>query len=180
MNEKSSRKNIEVELERTFLLKEMPEGIEDYKSIEILDIYFPLSIPHPILRLRKKGNLLTLTKKSPIENDSSVQEEQTIMLSEKEYIELSKIPGKRLRKVRYYYPFGKRLTEIDVFLDDLEGLVLVDFEFDFVKEKEEFPIPDFCLADVTQEEAIAGGFLAGKKYADIESFLGKHSYEKIN
>ncbi len=161
------------------MLKKLPKNIANCKSVEVLDIYFPLSAPHPILRLRKKGSFLTLTKKSPIENDSSVQEEQTIMLSEKEYIELSKIPGKRLRKVRYYYPFGERLAEIDVFLDGLKRLALVDFEFDSVKEKEEFSIPDFCLADVTQEEAIAGGFLAGKKYADIESFLGKYGYGKI-
>jgi len=40
-------------------------------------------------------------------------------------------------------------------------------------------MPDFCLADVTQEEFLAGGFLAGKKYLDIQSFLDKHGYKKV-
>jgi hypothetical protein len=35
------------------------------------------------------------------------------------------------------------------------------------------------LADVTQEEFIAGGWLAGKKYSDIESFLNKYNYKKL-
>jgi hypothetical protein len=71
------------------------------------------------------------------------------------------------------------MKTIDLFLDGLEGLALVDFEFDSIEEKERFLIPDLCLADVTQEESIAGGFLAGKRYADIESFLEKYGYEMI-
>jgi CYTH domain-containing protein len=179
MSENNIRENGEIELERTFLLKKLPEDFDSFKSEEILDIYFPENVFHPILRLRKKGNFLTLTKKSPIENDSSIQEEQTIILSEKEYKEFSQVPGKRLRKIRYYYPVDDYLAEIDLFLEDLEGLALVDFEFDSIEEKEKFLMPDFCLADVTQEESIAGGFLAGKRYADVEPFLEKYGYKKI-
>ncbi len=170
---------MKVELERTFLLKDLPKDIKDCKSVEILDIYFPTTMPHPILRLRKKGNRFILTKKAPVKNDASEQEEQTITLSEEEFLELSALPGKKIRKIRYYYPIDGYLAEIDIFLDDLQELILVDFEFSSIKEKERFSMPSFCLADVTQEEFVAGGFLAGKKYSDIESSLKKYNYQKL-
>ncbi len=172
---------MEIELERTFLLKEKPEGLERCKSIEILDIYIPQAVPHPILRIRKRGNVFEMTKKSPIKNnDSSEQKEQTISLSEKEFAELSALSGKRSRKIRYYYPVDNFTAEIDIFLDNLEGLALVDFEFNSTEEKRNFVMPEFCLTDVTQEEFVAGGFLAGKKYSDIEPFLNKYNYQKLN
>ena len=87
---------MEVELERTFLLKKIPKGLKNCKSIEILDIYIPRSVEHPILRIRKKGNVFEMTKKSPVENDSSEQREQTIPLSEKEFSELSALEGRVL------------------------------------------------------------------------------------
>lgn len=145
----------------------------------MLDIYIPKLTTHPVLRIRKKGDTFEITKKSPLKDDASEQEEQTITLTKEEFSELAILPGKRLRKIRYYYPINGQLAEIDLFLDDLEGLALADFEFSSLKEKESFQMPDFCLADVTQEESIAGGFLAGKKYSDIKSFLDKYNYKKL-
>ncbi|MBZ9577704.1 hypothetical protein KJA13_01560 [Patescibacteria group bacterium] len=168
-----------IELERTFLLKEIPKNLKNCKSIEILDIYIPQSVEHPILRIRKRGDVFEMTKKSPVENDSSEQGEQTISLSEKEFYELSVMEGKRLRKIRYFYPVNNKIAEIDFYLDDLEGLVTADFEFDSVGEKASFVMPDFCLADVTQEKGAAGGILAGKKYSDVQSTLDKYNYQKI-
>jgi len=170
---------MEVELERTFLIKELPKDLKGCKFVEVLDIYIPQSATHPILRIRKKGGVFEMTKKAPVENDSSEQSEQTISLSEQEFSELSKLKGKRLRKNRYYYPINSKTAEIDVFLDELEGLVLVDFEFNSIEEKTNFRMPEFCLADVTQEEFLAGGFLAGKKYSDIQFLLEKYNYQKI-
>lgn len=172
---------MKVELELTFLLKEIPKNLKNCEFVEILDIYFPTTIPHPILRLRKKGNLFEMTKKAPIkETDSSEQYEKTISLSEEEFLELSKLLGKRLRKIRYYYPVDKETAEIDVFLDDLEGLVTADFEFNSSEEKAKFVMPDFCLVDVTQEKGTAGGILAGKKYSDIQPVLDKYNYQILN
>lgn len=173
---------MEIELERTFLLKEFPKGLENCKSFEILDIYIPQEADHPTLRIRRIGeDRFEMTKKQPIKNnDSSEQREETISLSKEEFSDLSVLSGKRLKKKRYYYNNDIIKAEIDVFLDDFSGLVLVDFEFTSSKEKEDFIMPDFCLAEVTQEESIAAGFLSGKKYSDIEPFLNKYNYKKID
>lgn len=100
-------------------------------------------------------------------------------MSKEEFLELSALSGKRTRKIRHYYQIGGNVAEIDVFQDKLKGLVLVDFEFKTVEEKNNFIMPDFCLADMTQEKFTAGGILAGKKYSDIEQVLKKYDYKKF-
>jgi len=68
---------------------------------------------------------------------------------------------------------------VDVFQDDLVGLVLVDFEFKEVADKNNFDMPDFCLTDVTQDKYFAGGMLCGKKYTDIQDHLDELGYKNI-
>lgn len=170
----------ELELERTYLLTKIPKGLKSCKFVEIIDLYIPASIAHPNMRIRKKGDKLEITKKVPNNNDASNQTEHTIPLSEEEYNALLKVPGKKLRKLRYYYPVDEKTAEIDVFQDELEGLIVVDFEFLSLEEKDKFSAPDFCSEDITQEEFIAGGYLAGKSYTEIENNLKEYNYKKLN
>ena len=166
-----------IELERTFLAKKIPD-LSNCKGIEIIDVYIPKNREHPTLRIRKFGDMFELTKKEPLK-DASVQKEQTIPLSKEEFEELSGLVGKRTEKVRFYFEHGGRKAEIDIFKGDLEGLVLVDFEFENEREKDSFVMPGFCLVDVTHEEFVAGGMLCGKKYSDIENDLRKFGYERL-
>jgi CYTH domain-containing protein len=168
-----------IELEKTYLAKFIPSKLENGK--EMIDIYIPDGIHHAPIRIRKNGNKYYITKKQPAkENDHSVLIEQTIELSEPEFIELEKeIKGRRIEKIRYNLNHNGNTAEIDVFKEKLKGLVLVDFEFKTNEEKEKFKMPDFCLIDVTQEEFIAGGMLCGKSYEDIEEDLNRLNYKKI-
>lgn len=168
---------IEIELERTYLVKKLPKGLSSFPHKEIIDIYIPVKADHPVLRIRKKGDLFEITKKQPIHcTDSSEQEEHTIRLSKEEFDPLTHIDGKRVRKIRYDFVYKDVKTEIDVFKDDLEGLVLVDFEFTDLNRKNSFKMPDFCLVDVTQDKIFAGGMLCGKKYSDIKPHLDELEY----
>ena len=169
-----------IELELTYLAKLFPEGLENARSMEIIDIYIPKEERHPTLRIRKLGEIFEITKKYPVkEGDSSEQHEHTIKLSAGEFEALSGVEGKRTRKIRYYLEWNGNIAEIDVFKDALEGLVIVDFEFKSEEEKNDFRMPDFCLADVTQEEFLAGCMLCGKSYGDIEKGLAKFNYRKL-
>lgn len=170
-----------IELERTYLAKRLPDGLRDSAKKDMLDVYLPAGSRHPVLRLRKNGDKLEMTKKTHVEgSDSSKMEEQTIRLSREEYEALTGIEGKRVGKTRYLYEIDGRTAEVDVFVGALSGLVLVDFEFETEVEKDAFPMPEFCLAEVTQEEFIAGGFLAGKSYDDIAPGLSRFGYEWID
>jgi CYTH domain-containing protein len=171
---------IEIELEKTYLMKKLPADLEKYPSKEVFDMYIPAQSVHPALRLRKKGDRFEMTKKQPIDGkDSSEQEEHTIKLSKEEFDSLVCTDGKKVRKIRYDYMYEGNKAEIDVFKDDLEGLVLVDFEFTDSKKKNAFKMPDFCLVDVTQDKTFAGGMLCGKKYSDIEARLRELKYVRM-
>jgi CYTH domain-containing protein len=168
-----------IELEKTYLAKSLPAGLEKCKHKEIIDVYIPKAHPHPKIRIRKNGDKYEITKKEPVADDASHQEEQTIKITEFEFNELSKIDGKRLHKLRYYYDYKGRTAEIDVFQEALKGLVLVDFEFETVEDKAKFKMPEFCLVDVTQEKFTAGGMICGKSYEDIAENLKRFNYSKL-
>jgi len=170
-----------IELEKTFLAKKLPEGLKNCKSKEIIDIYIPKTSEHPKIRLRKYGDQYELTKKEPVkEGDASHQKEQTIILTETEFNALNQqVEGKRIHKIRYFYDYKGRVSEFDVFQDVLKGLVIVDFEFSTIEEKNVFEMPDFCLADVTQELFAAAGMICGKSYEEIADTLKKFNYEKL-
>ena len=165
----------EIEYELTYLAKELPAGLEACESKILADVYFPGTPEvHPKLHIRRKGDSYELTKKTIIdENDLGTQQEETIALSAEEYEALAQGYGKKVSKRRYYYPYQGLTSEVDVFDGDLSGLILVDFEFPDAEAKAAFVMPDFCVADVTQEEFVAGGYLAGKTIADIQTELGR-------
>lgn len=170
----------EIELEKTYLIKYLPEGFDISTSKEIKDIYIPKEIEHSILRIKQKGDKYEITKKQPIQGlDSSEQYEHTISLTKEEFSALEQIQGRKVRKIRHYYNHKGIQAEIDVFQDDLLGLVLVDFEFVEKADKDNFEMPEFCLIDITQDKYFAGGVLCGKKYADIENHLNELNYKKI-
>jgi CYTH domain-containing protein len=170
-----------IELEKTYLAKKIPENLKSCVFKEIIDVYIPKSSEHPKLRLRKSGDKFELTKKDLVnEGDASHQEEQTIILTEAEFNDLNQqLDGKKVRKIRYFYDYNGRTAEFDVFQDDLAGLVVVEFEFATLNEKDGFQMPDFCLIDITQEVFIAGGMIGGKTYKDIEDNLEKFEYHKL-
>ena len=171
---------IEIELEKTYLIKYLPEGFEGLPFVEIKDIYIPKETEHPTLRIRKNGDKYEITKKQPTQGlDSSEQYENTVPLAKEEYLALENIQGKQSRKFRYYYEYQGLKAEIDVFQDDLIGLITVDFEFKEKKEKDNFAMPEFCLTDITQDKCFAGGMICGKKYSDIENHLNELNYKKI-
>jgi CYTH domain-containing protein len=169
-----------IELEKTYLLRFLPEGVENCKNKEIIDLYFPKNNPHPKLRIRKNGDRYEITKKERLDpNDASKQKEHTINITKEEFEGLSTAQGKKVRKVRYYLPYKGITAEIDIFQDTLFGLCLVDFEFETIQDMESFEMPEFCLAEVTQADFIAGGMLCGKEYSDISDELKKYEYKKV-
>lgn len=171
---------IEIELERTFLLKTLPSGLLEAPFKDMVDIYIPSTAGHPTLRIRKNGSKCVITKKEPLsEDDRSRQQENTIPLREDEYAELSLLPGKRIEKRRYAYSENGYTYEVDVFGGGLQGLVLADIEFESEEKMSAYSPPSWVLAEVTQEKFIAGGELSGKSYEDIANTLSRFGYKKL-
>ncbi|MDD3711531.1 MAG: hypothetical protein PHP37_02965 [Patescibacteria group bacterium] len=169
-----------IEIEKTYLAKFLPKNINKFRSNKIIDIYIPPGEKHPKLRIRKCNNQYLITKKTPKSNKTaSIQIEENIQLTKKEFSALSRASKNKVSKIRYYYLYKKKVAEIDVFLEKLRGLVLVDFEFKNKEELESFEMPDFCLADVSEEEVVAGGILSRQSFSSIKNDLIRFNYKKI-
>ncbi len=162
------------ENERTFLVNEVPADLLSSEPVEIVDLYVPQDPGvHPRVRLRREGARHELTKKTPTRaGDASQHLEQTIELSVDEFDALA-IGNRRLEKLRYDVVIGGYRAQLDVFTGMLAGLVLIDFEFSSRAELEAFTPPAVCGPDVTQEDFIAGGRLAGRRLAEIEGDLAR-------
>ena len=172
--------SVEIEREKTYLASRIPDDLTIDKSIVIQDIYIPEHSSHASLRLRQKGDKYEMTKKVQIiKGDSSRQTEHTIPLSVEEFEALASCSTKSLQKRRYYTQIEGYNAEVDVYEEALEGLIVIDFEFASDADLEGFVQPKVALADVTQDEIVGGGFLAGRSYEDIEDGLERYGYERI-
>lgn len=172
----------ETEYERTYLARCLPDEIRGIDSVVIRDVYIPETVAHAHLRLRQKGDAFVMTKKVPIrDSDSSAMYEHTIELDRAEYDALIATSNRVLQKRRYNVLIDGYEAEVDVYEGGLKGLVTIDFEFASAVDKDSFAADSHALlADVTQEEFIAAGYLSGKSYDDIAGELEKYGYERIN
>lgn len=169
----------ELEREKTYLAKSLPSGLAQAKHELIRDIYIPDTANHARLRLRQRGDTYEATKKIPVNNDPSHQVEHTIPLTREEFETLAACSTKTLQKQRYHIDIDGYSAEIDIYEEALAGLVVIDFEFASEEEFRAFTQPDIALADVTDDEIIGGGFLAGKSYHDIAEGLSRYEYNRI-
>lgn len=160
-----------IEIEKTFLVKEIPKELFSYKSEKIKQGYISPS-PSP-LRIRQKGNKFELTKKLPLkEGNFSSANEINIPLTEYEFNKLWPLVEKSLEKTRYVIPIHDELiAELDVFEKDLGGLTFVEVEFTSEEQMDSFVPPDWFGKDVTQEDFSANVFLAGKSFSEIKKYL---------
>lgn len=160
-----------IEIEKTFLVKNIPRDLSSYKSFKIKQGY--LSSSHPALRIRQFGNSFELTKKIPLKlGDWSSVEEMNIPLTEDEFNKLWPLIEKDLIKTRYFIPLENNLiAELDIFDEKLTGLNFVEVEFSSQEEMNLFQKPDWFGRDVTQEDFSANSFLAGKTFTDIKKHL---------
>jgi CYTH domain-containing protein len=153
-----------LEIERRYLLRELPAGLTVRSPhVRITDHY----IPRTRLRLRRmvdsRGGAVTRKLAQKFHADGSGPLETTITnlyLDEPEYEALRALGGREITKDRYAYPWRGRMYHIDVFHGPLEGLILAEIECETKEEMSSLPPPDFAAADVTAEEQFTGGNLA--------------------
>jgi CYTH domain-containing protein len=160
-----------LEIEKTFLIKNFPEGIKNFRKDDIKQGY--LSKDRQPLRLRKKKGMFEITKKLSLKKgDESAKEEINIPLTKKEFSMLWKLVVKHLKKTRHYCPLRGGLTaEIDVYKGKLKGLAVVEVEFRSTHQMNTFVPPKWFGKDVTQERWSTNAYLAGRSFKDIKKHL---------
>jgi len=138
-----------MEIERKFLLNSLPVNIDKFDFSEIEQAYISYD---PEIRIRRKDGSYYLTKKS---NGELTRTEIEKEIDSKIYYLLLDYYKENnvIKKKRYFIPLSARITaEIDVFEDNLEGLKMVEVEFDNEEEAKNFVIPNWFGEEVTYDK----------------------------
>ena len=140
-------KNSHLEIERKFLIKEMPRALDRFPHHEIAQGYLAVGRDKSHVRLRRKGDVCSLTfKRGP----ARAREEREIRLSQGQFAALwPATAGSRLTKTRYDVPWRNRTIEIDIYRGSNDGLVVAEVEFPDEKSCRAFRPPAWLGEEVS-------------------------------
>lgn len=145
----NSLKKSGLEIERKFLVSDLPKDLEKFNKNNILQGYINKN-GHE-LRVRNVDNeKYYLTEKF---GEGLQREEYEKEIDRKEYNELMQQAGDRIiKKVRYSYPLPTEKTaEIDFYFGNNRGLKTVEVEFDSVESAEKFDVPCWFGKEITND-----------------------------
>ena len=144
-----------MEIERKFLLRRLPEGLEQYPCQRLEQAYLSTS---PVVRIRRQDDHYILTCKGA---GLLCREEREMPLSAQAYASLlPKAEGRVIEKDRYRIPCGAYTIELDVFHGALSPLVMAEVEFPTEAEAAAFTGPDWFGEEVTYDPAYTNARLS--------------------
>ncbi len=162
-----------MEIERKFLVKELPADLDSFPYHVIEQAYLNTS---PVVRIRREDDEYYMTYKG---SGMMAREEYNLPLNEESYYHLrEKADGNIISKKRYLIPLhnptfkesaaeppeGYTLTiELDIFDAPFAPLVLAEVEFGSKNAAENFLPPDWFLEDVTYNPAYHNSNLSKQK-----------------
>lgn len=133
-----------MEIERKYLVKELPENLSQYTCKHIEQGYLNTD---PVVRIRRTDDRYTLTYKG---SGLMVREEYNLPLNAEAFLHMKgKIDGILIKKRRYLIPYGKYTIELDIFEGELAPLQLAEVEFQTEEEANAFIPPAWFGEDVT-------------------------------
>jgi len=143
------------EIERKFLIKKLPDRLEEYPYHVMEQGYLNTA---PVVRVRKEDGdyYLTYKGKGFIE-----REEYNLPLTEEAYLHLiQKADGKIIRKKRYLIPYEKYTIELDLFEEPFKPLIVAEVEFSSLEEANAFIPPEWFSEDVTGDYHYSNSYLS--------------------
>lgn len=151
-----------MEIERKFLVKHLPDNLNQYQYHLIEQGY--LSSVAPVVRVRRQDDEYYMTYKG---SGLMAREEYNLPLTKEVYEHLlPKADGNIIRKKRYLIPIdGTKLTvELDVFDEPFSPLVVAEVEFESIEEAENFEMLDWFSKDVTDDNQYHNSNMARKVF----------------
>ena len=158
-----------MEIERKYLVKTLPDNLEQYPHYEIEQAYLCTS---PTLRIRRMGDEYILTVKERIITESKAihNREEEFSLAPDSYKRLlAKCDSGHISKTRYKIDLYRQtnniiyqglIAELDIFHGKHEGLLLVEVEFPNTDTANSFIPPDWFGEDVSADPMFRNSFLA--------------------
>lgn len=144
-----------MEIERKFTITKLPENLDQYPCHHIEQGYLSVE---PVVRIRRQDEEYILTYKG---TGMMVRTEYNLPLTKESYEHMKpKADGIVITKKRYNIPYGKYIIELDVFKEDLAGLIIAEVEFPTTEEAEVFCPPEWFKEDVTFDKRYHNSYLA--------------------
>jgi adenylate cyclase len=137
------------EIERKFLIKEVPPGLQKHTHTTIDQGYLAADRGGVQVRLRRAGRQFFLTYKR---GTGLTREEREVELTPAQFDQLW--PGTedhRLTKTRYDVPLGDHVAEVDVYHGKNSGLMVAEVEFESEKACKAFKPPAWFGKEVSGE-----------------------------
>lgn len=136
-----------MEIERKFLVKQLPVNLDDYDFHIIEQGYLSTN---PVVRVRRQDDEYYMTYKG---SGLLAREEYNLPLNKESYEHLvKKADGNIITKKRYLIPIeGTTYTiELDIFSGVFEGVVIAEVEFETIEQAHAFVALEWFGEDVTE------------------------------
>lgn len=161
------------EIEKKYIIKHLPEGLENYVCKQIEQAYLNTA---PVIRIRKSNDNYTLTYKG---SGLMTRAEYNLPLNEEAYLHLrTKADGTVISKKRYIIPLenpqfsdnfkpadGLRLNiELDIFEPPFAPLIIAEVEFPDEQTANAFVPPTWFDADVTHNPSYHNSSLSEHQF----------------
>jgi CYTH domain-containing protein len=144
------------EIERKFLIDEVPEDLEIGSRAEIAQGY--LATGDHQVRLRRQGDRPLLTAKR---GRGLVRDEVEVPLEEESFERLWPLTeGRRLKKERLTATVDGQKVEVDVYQGPLAGLIVAEVEFEDIDAARAFSPPEWFVRELTDDARYSNQRLA--------------------
>lgn len=164
-----------MEIEKKYLIKELPDNLEHYRHYDIEQAYISAS---PAIRVRKKGvfsdGSLSLTYILTVKGKGLIKREEFELTLEKNEYEnlLRKAEGNIITKCRYLIPLAGGLSlELDIFEGVFKGLIMSEIEFPDEDSAKKYNPPAFIGREVTFDERFHNSVMSTMSADDISDLL---------
>jgi len=149
------------EIERKFLVKQLPPRWRKSASSKIIQGYFPMAGRDLEIRLRRNGPKHFITIKA---GHGLRRLEQEIEISEPSFRALWPLTlSARIAKRRYRIPCHEHVIELDVYEGRHRGLVTAEIEFGSIRESRAFQGPEWLGREITASRQYANQALARRR-----------------
>lgn len=138
------------EIERKYLVDNLPPEVNLDAGAKYRQGYLVIDDERALtVRLRREGDVYRLAIKK---GRGEVRTEVELPMSASQFDALwNEAEAISLEKTRYVLPIGALNAEVDVFEGRLEGLVMVEVEFESAAAAQAFSPPDWFGKDVTDD-----------------------------
>jgi CYTH domain-containing protein len=144
-----------IEIEKKYIIPNIPFNINNYKYERILQGYISTN---PVIRIRQMGSKYYVTCKS---QGLMIRNEFEISITKDQFKNLEKkVDYNIISKNRYYIPLEENLLcELDIFNDNLNGLIIAEVEFDSPSSANSFIPPKWFGDEITENPKYQNSYL---------------------